>query len=265
MLTKLRNSKRGFTAVELVLVIVVLAIIVSVTMVMVDRQRQARLREESAANLRVLQNCVRGLITEGGGIKAAGNFQPLPLSTVPGQLTPEWTPSQIQKLLKSEDRFAFISPAHPDAERMRKDALDNPESAITDASYWYLGYTLFNEEAGLAFVRAYKNAVSETGKPPTANELKVSLRSGDNGVETVQLHRLDLTLGNYSDLQSFAPFIPTFIERPGLQRGGSNVLFLDGKVEFIPYPGKWPMTEKFIKALESLDELKESHADEPEK
>ena len=46
------------------------------------------------------------------------------------------------------------------------------------------------------------------------------------------------------------------IERPGLQRGGSNVLFMDGRVEFIPYPGKWPMTEKFIKALESLDELK---------
>ena len=50
--------------------------------------------------------------------------------------------------------------------------------------------------------------------------------------------------------------IPVIIERPGLQKGGSNVLFLDGHVEFIAYPGKWPMTEKFIKALESLDELK---------
>ena len=49
---------------------------------------------------------------------------------------------------------------------------------------------------------------------------------------------------------------PLFIERPGLQRGGSNVLFWDGHVEFMEYPGPWPMTEKFIKALESLDELK---------
>ena len=51
--------------------------------------------------------------------------------------------------------------------------------------------------------------------------------------------------------------LPILIERPGLQRGGSNVLFLDGRIEFMPYPGPWPMTEKFIKALESLDELKE--------
>ena len=33
-------------------------------------------------------------------------------------------------------------------------------------------------------------------------------------------------------------------------------VFLDGTVKFVEYPGPWPMTEKFIKALESLDELK---------
>jgi hypothetical protein len=33
------------------------------------------------------------------------------------------------------------------------------------------------------------------------------------------------------------------------------VLFLDGHTEFVPYPGKFPMTKRFIEALESLDAL----------
>ena len=46
------------------------------------------------------------------------------------------------------------------------------------------------------------------------------------------------------------------IERPGMHETGASVLFLDGHVEFMRYPGKFPMTEKVIKALESLDNLK---------
>ena len=46
------------------------------------------------------------------------------------------------------------------------------------------------------------------------------------------------------------------IERPGLHKNGANVLFFDGHVEFFEYPGPFPMTQKFITALEELDELK---------
>lgn len=61
MLTRLRNRRRGFTAVELILVIVVLAILTGVSLVQVERQRQAMLREESAANLKVLLHAISEL------------------------------------------------------------------------------------------------------------------------------------------------------------------------------------------------------------
>lgn len=252
MLTSQRNSRRGFTAVELVLVVVVLAILVGVTMWQVDKRRQARLRVESAANLRLLGNALwEAWDTESSSLVRGW----APLSTSPGQLTPEPTGLHIQALLKSENRGAFISPAHPDVERMRKQAAAIPESAITDDSYWYIGYALPDEETGLTFVDAYKRVVKVTGSPPTVDVLNVKLLDSDT---ELAIERLPAPVWGASSIPSN---IPVFIERPGLQRGGSNVLFLDGTVEFIPYPGKWPMTETFIKALESLDELKETHAE----
>ena len=50
----------------------------------------------------------------------------------------------------------------------------------------------------------------------------------------------------------------TMIERQGLHRGGAHVLYKSGLVKFMEYPGEFPMTEKFIQALESLDDLKEA-------
>ena len=57
--------------------------------------------------------------------------------------------------------------------------------------------------------------------------------------------------------------IPVIIERPSRHRTirneseayGGNVLYLDGHVEFVVYPGKWPMTEKTIELLGQLDRL----------
>lgn len=51
-------------------------------------------------------------------------------------------------------------------------------------------------------------------------------------------------------IQSHSPII---IERPELHGDGGHVLFMDGHVEFVPYPGPFPMTEKFIDGLRSLD------------
>ena len=66
--------------------------------------------------------------------------------------------------------------------------------------------------------------------------------------------------------------VPCLIERPHLYPGpfglylfgaiplskpalGGMVMYLDGHVEFIPYPGKWPMTEKTITTLTELAAL----------
>jgi hypothetical protein len=51
---------------------------------------------------------------------------------------------------------------------------------------------------------------------------------------------------------------PVFIERPGHylpHYSGGCVGYLDGNVEYIDYPGKFPMTKEFIEMLETLDKV----------
>ena len=46
------------------------------------------------------------------------------------------------------------------------------------------------------------------------------------------------------------------IERLGNHKPeGGYVLYLDGHVEFVRYPGKWPMTKTTIGLLRELDAL----------
>ena len=242
--------KRGFTAVELVVVIVVLAILMSITMVMVDRRRQAMLREDSAANLRTVYASIGQRISTGPfmGAPRVGWYT---LSTTPGQLAPHPTDHWVRFYSEAEKAATFISPAHPLAQQMREEAHANPASALTDDSYWFFGFDLPNEEAGLAFVAAYRKSVTETGKPPVEQVLDVSPFFNPGTDQEIE-HLLRLGANMF-----WASRIPVMVERPGLQRRGGNVLFTDGHIEFIEYPGKLPMTEKFIKALESLDALKE--------
>jgi len=49
--------------------------------------------------------------------------------------------------------------------------------------------------------------------------------------------------------------IPVLIERPEVHGHGGHVSYMDGHVEFVPYPGKFPMTTAFIEGLRSLDSL----------
>ena len=99
-----------------------LVILVSVTLVQVDKRRQARLREESAENLGQLWRA----LSEGWDEEAAEIVVRWPpRSATTGQLTPELTSLTMQALLKSESQSAFVSPAHPNAERMRRDPIMN--------------------------------------------------------------------------------------------------------------------------------------------
>ena len=64
-------------------------------------------------------------------------------------------------------------------------------------------------------------------------------------------------IGNPAALQYVEQSIPIVIERPWNHGDGGHVLFLDGHVEFLPYPGRFPMTVDFIEGLQQLDKLEE--------
>jgi prepilin-type processing-associated H-X9-DG protein len=152
------------------------------------------------------------------------------------------------------DVSVYISPAHPEAAELKERATKDPLSIIDDHSYWYLGYAVTTEEAGLAFIEAYKNAV-KNGEVP--NEDRTDTSAGVIPRLREGVERFYITdINDPSSSARIQSEIPIMIERPGMQEGGASVLFLDGHVEFIKYPGEFPMTEKFIQALESLDALK---------
>ncbi len=130
-----------------------------------------------------------------------------------------------------------------------------------NGSYWYLGYAMTNEQTGLAFVRAYKAALAH-GHVPTG-DITVPMGEGDGGGSTIFRLRDGVgtsfiqNINNPAETEASESEIPVMISRP--VDGGGNVLFMDGHVEFMKYPGKFPMTPAFISALESLDHMTPAH------
>ena len=134
---------------------------------------------------------------------------------------------------------------------------------IDDHCYIYLGYALASESEGLAWVEAYRKQVEAGGG--FDEDLPADAGAGPLGTDRFYRLRPDFTcflLGEGVKLGASAlpdAQIPVFIERPGHypRRPGGWVVFLDGHAEYCAYPGKFPMTKKFIEALESLDALEE--------
>ncbi len=172
-----------------------------------------------------------------------------PLSATPGMLAPD-ADSLYPAYLT--DAGLFVSPGNPNADLLRELAKDDPLVGIDDHSYWYLGYLLPDEKVGAAFLAAYASQ-AHAASPQFGNTLSAG------GVDIPQLRvgieqLLQTDLNNPAEAAEIAASIPVMIERPGFHEGGSNVLFLDGHVEFLAYPGPFPMTEAFIGGLLALEE-----------
>ncbi|MBN4046847.1 hypothetical protein JYT90_00860 [bacterium AH-315-P07] len=202
---------------------------------------KARWRAASANNLKQIGLSMKMYSNESRGEKYP-DLSPIAgrLALNSGQIYPEYL----------TDPGIFISPAHPDAFKLEGAA--NPIDLIDDHSFWYLGYTMLDDEAGTRFVEEYARRVRE-GEP-----LEGDWKVGSKTVYALRdgIARFLITDINNPRVNSISNSkLPLMIERPNLHEGGGNVLFMDGHVEFIEYPGKFPMTRRFIEGLESLDSL----------
>ncbi len=131
---------------------------------------------------------------------------------------------------------------------------------INDHSYFYLGYVVTNEEEMAAYADAYRQSISEG--LGFDEDLEVPAGTGNAGGDKIYrlregVERILITdifnppSGSFGQAET-----PVLIERVDNHvPGGGNVLFMDGHVEFMHYPGQWPMTEETIGILESLDDL----------
>lgn len=202
-------------------------------------------RQESKVQLEQLGLAMRMFAAESPGQQYPPlNVRVGKLSVEPRALVPEYI----------TNTSLFVSPTHPEAPQLKEQALREPLSVIDDRSYWYLGYVLPDEDTGVVFLEAFKGAV----KAGDALDNDVAI----GGFGTIYRLRegveraLITDVNNPEAAREMQARIPIMIERPGLQDGGSNVLYLDGHVEFIPYPGRFPMTEEFVEALRALDSKK---------
>ena len=123
----------------------------------------------------------------------------------------------------------------------------NSADGITDETYFYLGWAIATEEEGLAFLDAYESLDPDTYN----NDIPIDPSRSSMGHKMLYRLRKGIDRFFIKDINVAGEWpaarMPVMWERPGHHDpDGGNVLFMDGHVEFIRYPGKFPMTEAFI-------------------
>jgi prepilin-type processing-associated H-X9-DG protein len=130
---------------------------------------------------------------------------------------------------------------------------------VSDDSYFYLGWAIASEEEGLALLDAYESL------EPAQRDTDLPLDPSKSSVGHEKIYRLRegierffiTDINNPSASSDAQGRIPLMWERPGHHDpDGGNVLFMDGHVEYLEYPGKFPMTEAFIERCEEIAQRK---------
>ena len=144
------------------------------------------------------------------------------------------------------DPAILLCPSDPDS----VDLMSFPAAIdIDDYSYFYLSHVVTNETEGLAFVDAYRERAA--GTQGFDEDFMVPDGTGNNGGSV--LFRVKERIER--ELSVAQAQIPVMVDRDAHHiPGGGNVLFMDGHVEFLRF-GRFPMTQTFLDALKSLDEL----------
>jgi prepilin-type processing-associated H-X9-DG protein len=227
-----------------------LVLVVSVTLYFLGHARLFNERRACEENLKLMASVFRAYMQ--------GNpdgFYP-ELDPTPGRLAPKWD-AVYPKFLKNP--YILVCPANKNAPTLPANPTAQDVALVTDDhSYWYFGYVLPNEEIFQRFVHAYRREAT------AGNAFLEDLNDGHGSL----IMRLRDGVAGYfvSDVSgeaSFSEKIPIVMERPDNHGGGGHVLYLDGHIEFIPYPGKYPMTPQVVRMLGSLDVLPPVRATPP--
>lgn len=141
---------------------------------------------------------------------------------------------------------------------------------LDDHSYFYLGYAVLNDDEVEAFAEEYRRRIAE-GRG-FLDDMAVAQGKGNLGTNTIFRLRDDIERVIHADALAKAQQapagspsagasvptseIPVMIERPdNHSMPGGSVLYLDGHVDFIDFPGRWPMTKKTMSVLKELDAM----------
>ena len=274
------RSSRGYAIAGLimsytsVLMIFVIGILAAILLPALPRARESARRSSCANNEKQMAVIFKMFSNE----STEGHWPDL--SAVPGRLMfDNESPSNAEPIYPvylSDPGAVLVCPSKDDAYHLRDLGEEDGESLLDDHSYVYLGYALTNEQDLEAFVAAYKARIQQG--LPFNEDLPVPDGYVYSGGDTIWklkdgVERFWITDVNSSSsppspsiLQNSIPVLWdkanmysetefAHIARFNHVPGGSNVLFMDGHVEFVKYPGKFPMTEKALRMIQELDSL----------
>ncbi len=193
-----------------------------------------------------------------------------PISTEPGRLSFSLEPEPGMQPVYPEylnDPLIMVCPHDRETVTRLAARLDD-RACIDDHSYFYLSHLVTSDEEMAAYAAAYTHAIRHDTAALRA-DLKVAPGSGNSGGDI--LYRLREGVERFVIPDMIGPGVsvrlpsrvPVMVERLGNHEvSGGNVLYLDGRVEFLEYPGEWPMTPTTMHLLEALNGLEEEQRKE---
>ncbi len=200
--------------------------------------REAQRRAECAGNLREI-GCACMKYAEDN---PDGYWPPLSSRKCMFMFTPD---SVYPKYLP--DPKILVCPSNDDAEA---------SGEIDDQSYYYLGYALTSEEEMLAFLERYPDFIAEGAD--FTQDLPAPPGLGSFGGDVFRRFRQNVC----ENTDMLPRDIPVMFDATTLKDdwqgfhhvpGGANILYLDGHIEFLRYPGKFPMTKAVVEEFTKLD------------
>lgn len=207
------------------------------------------------------ENCVRNLRYLDLALRVYALEDPLKrfpaLSSEPGRLmfdNAHVLTRPTSDTPRVRDMEMLICPSDSDMSHVEEKE-DSLKFMLNDRSYFYLGYAVQSDEEVERFIAAYREAIEK--RRGFEDDLTVDQQGAASTVYRLRdgIERSLASDGSDGAASRIRSRIPIVIERPGNHKpgDGANVLYMDGHIEWILYPGKWPLSERTIQALQSID------------